>query len=106
MPYLMLKSCFRVTQVSITFKRISMKKIYLSLFMFLVGFGSFKAQAGHVQGAEIGYTSIAPNVYQVRLKVYRDCMAISLPTTLPINLKADGCNTGRSVTVNRVGNPR
>ncbi len=84
-----------------------MKKFYALLLFLLSGLGIEKtAFAGHVQGAELGYTCLAPNLYAVRLKVYRDCAALSLPTTLPVNLKAGGCNNGRTVIVTRVGNPR
>lgn len=84
-----------------------MKKIYLCLTLLLISaFVKKETFAGHIQGAEIGYSCVAPNVYNVTLRVYRDCMAISLPNTLTLNMKAGSCNNGRNVTVNKVGLPR
>lgn len=64
-----------------------------------------EASASHFQGAELTYACMAPNVYVVNLKMYRDCSGIPAPATMFLDLKSQGCNAGRSVTMARVGQP-
>ncbi|MBK0403983.1 T9SS type A sorting domain-containing protein [Adhaeribacter sp. BT258] len=60
-------------------------------------------EATHVQGTEMNYTCAAPGVYLVKLKMYRDCSGIAAPTTASLNIKSQGCNAGRNVTMTKVG---
>ncbi|HSI89495.1 MAG TPA: hypothetical protein VK927_00190, partial [Adhaeribacter sp.] len=65
--------------------------------------GALQTQASHVQGSELTYTCIAPNMYVVNLKLYRDCSGATAPTTASLVLKSQGCNNGRSQAMTKVG---
>ena len=67
-------------------------------------------QATHVQGTEMTYVCTAPGVYEVKLKIYRDCSGIPAPATASLNIKSQGCNPGRSINMSKIssgviGNP-
>ncbi|HSI91295.1 MAG TPA: hypothetical protein VK927_09270, partial [Adhaeribacter sp.] len=62
--------------------------------------------ASHLQGAEVTYACVSPNVYLIYYKVYRDCSGLSIPATATVNLRSPGCNTGRSVNMTMVGSPQ
>lgn len=87
-----------------------MKKLTLSfqsaLTVLFLLFGSVQAWATHAMWSELTYSCASPGTYVVQLKIYRDCGATSLPATTTVNLKAPGCNNGRSVTVQKLANTR
>ena len=86
-----------------------MKKI-LHLGSLLVAFllvcFSQRASASHFQGGDLTYACVAPGVYTVNLKLYRDCSGATAPNTASLDIKSPGCNNGRSVTLNKVGGNR
>jgi hypothetical protein len=61
---------------------------YLKIYILLltVSFFSHNAQASHAAAADLSYTCIGNNRYQVTLKMYRDCSGITLTTTPIINI--------------------
>ena len=61
----------------------------------------FQAQAGHTLWSELTYNCVAPGIYAVNLKMYRDCGGPMAPGSYVLNLKSPGCNTGRSVNMNK-----
>lgn len=63
-------------------------------------------QANHFQAATLAYSCLAPGVYVANLKVYRDCSGATAPSTAVLNLKSPGCNTGRTITMTKVGATR
>lgn len=65
-----------------------------------------QVQAGHVMWADINYSCVAPGVYSINTTIYRDCAGPGMPTTIPVDLKAPGCNVGRTVNLARVGGTR
>jgi hypothetical protein len=69
----------------------------------LLGASSSDLFASHFMGATISYQQVAPNTYIVNYSVYRDCATITLPSTVSLNLKSAGCNTGRTATLTAVG---
>lgn len=85
-----------------------MKKNLCLLFSFgallLAGFMfPLQTQAGHYMGSELTYLSVAPNVYVVTLKYYRDCGGIDLGTAETLNIKSVGCSAGRNIPLNQSG---
>ena len=62
----------------------------LFLLMLCLGFG-YQAQASHVQGGDLTYTSLGGNQYRVVLHLYRDCSGATLPTSMSLLVK-NGCN--------------
>ena len=52
-----------------------------------------EADASHIIGGQISYTATTtPNVYTVRLSLYRDCDGINLPSGAPIRWRVSGTN--------------
>jgi len=70
--------------------RVLLRFFTLSLLALCLGF-SYRAQASHVQGGDLTYTSLGGNQYQVVLHLYRDCSGVTLPISMSLNVK-DGCN--------------
>ncbi len=62
-----------------------------------------KTYASHTQGSDLTYTCIAPGIYVVNLRVYRDCTGIAAPTSASLNMRSPGCNAGRSQAMTKVG---
>jgi len=62
-----------------------------------------QAQASHFQGGDMTYVCVAPNMYSVNLKLYRDCTGASAPASATLNIKSPGCNSGRNITMTKVG---
>ena len=87
-----------------------MKKILRNFFaaavtLFAVGMVQ-NSYATHVQGGDMTYISVAPGIYTVNLKIYRDCSGIVAPTTASLKISSPGCNSGRNITMTKVGNNR
>src|SRR5688572_5662656 len=87
-----------------------MKKLLRSVGAAIYGFllisFTIQAKAGHTLWSDLTYSCVSPGVYVVQLKVYRDCAALGMPATVPVNVKAPGCNTGRSIAMQRLPNSR
>ncbi len=78
-----------------------MKKI-LHLVALLLFATTIPATASHYLGGEISYQQLSSNAYQVTLKTYRDCAGAGASTTATVNLRAPGCNTGKSIALTLV----
>lgn len=76
------------------------------LVAFLLVCFSQRASASHFQGGDLTYACVAPGVYTVNLKLYRDCTGSPAPNSADLDIKSPGCNNGRSVTLNKVGGNR
>lgn len=84
-----------------------MKKLFLSLGMAFAGLFTFstQSQASHQMASDLTYAAVAPNMYVVTLKFYRDCSGILEAATYPLSIKSPGCNTARPVvSMPKVGN--
>ena len=66
-----------------------LRLLFLSLAFFT--FGAQDAQASHFAGADITYTCVGPNQYLVTLTLYRDCVGVGMPTSVPIGLNSASC---------------
>src|SRR5688572_25983052 len=64
------------------------------------------ATASHFQGGDMTYVCVAPGIYTVNLKLYRDCSGATAPATASLNIKSQGCNNGRMLSMTKVGNSR
>lgn len=74
------------------------------IFVFLVlGIGSQQAMATHALGAEINYSCLGPNRYEVKLKFYRDCNGISIGSSQTVTYSSATCNVSSSISVSQVG---
>ena len=73
-------------------------------------FAGNQAWATHAAGSDLTYINIAPNMYLVQYKLFRDCSGITMGNTETITFRAPGCNaTAQTSTVTlggkTVGNP-
>lgn len=57
-------------------------------------FLGFEAQASHLAGAELSYTCLGNNRYQVTLKLYQDCNGINLPNSINLGITGSGTCSG------------
>ncbi|MBK0403986.1 T9SS type A sorting domain-containing protein [Adhaeribacter sp. BT258] len=75
-----------------------MKKLIPLLAFFFLG-TSLVSVASHDLGGEIAYLQTGTDSYQVTYKHYRDCTGAPIPATMDLELKAPGCNSGRTVVL-------
>ncbi|CAN5637141.1 hypothetical protein BH11BAC2_BH11BAC2_11410 [soil metagenome] len=59
---------------------------------------SKNAQASHAMGADLTYQCMGGNTYKVRLSFYRDCIGISAPANVYVNIKSASCGQNIGVT--------
>ena len=72
---------------------------HFRLLLLLLAFFTFSAQdvqASHFAGADITYTCVGPNQYLVTLTLYRDCVGIGMPTSVPLGLSSASCGLSPS----------
>ncbi|GAB3828862.1 gliding motility-associated C-terminal domain-containing protein [Hymenobacter jeollabukensis] len=85
----------------------SFTRLFLVCLLLLTG--SQFARASHLQGGELRYRPLGGNLYEVTLRMYRDCSGINVPPTVTLNCRQGGCTTNvprdTSVTMNQVGTP-
>lgn len=62
------------------------------------------AYSSHAQSADITYTCVGGNTYNVRLSFYRDCAGVAAPNTVTINIASASCNENFNITMNRIAN--
>src|SRR6478609_11218716 len=71
-----------------------------TVLVFLLMLSGYKARAYHENfiGNEITYEQTGANTFQVYLIIYQGCN-VPQPTSQILNIKAPGCNNGRSFNV-------
>ena len=74
-----------------------MKKALLLISIIFLGFTS--SYATHLMGAEITYTHVGGNDYEVTLIVYRDCSGVNLSTTSQ-NVDFESASCGQNFNQN------
>ncbi|HAA01657.1 MAG TPA: PKD domain-containing protein [Flavobacteriales bacterium] len=62
------------------------------------------AYSTHAQSADITYTCVGGNTYNVRLAFYRDCAGVAAPNTVSINVASVSCGQNFNVNMNRIPN--
>ena len=70
----------------------------LSFFLLFIGFSAF---AGPELGGEISYKRLTKYSYLVKYTHYRDCQGTPLASTIKLNVKSPGCNSGYDVPLNQ-----
>ncbi|HRH66488.1 MAG TPA: hypothetical protein PLU53_09345, partial [Bacteroidia bacterium] len=60
------------------------------------------SEATHISGADITYTWVSGNTYQLSLALYRDCSGVSAPTSVSVSYSSVSCNYNLSVTLNKL----
>lgn len=72
--------------------------LLLSLFLFWGKIG----HTTHAQGADLTYTCLGNNEYEVQASFYRDCEGINAPATVDVDISSDNCNENLSITLDQV----
>jgi len=84
--------------VAINFPITKTLKRLLSIALFLLAFN--QAEASHIVGAEMTYTCIGPNTYEITLNIYWDCGAIAtLENSYDIDYSSISCGQSGIFTV-------
>jgi len=82
-----------------------MKNTTLLKFVLGVIFAFFTIQstkATHLAGADLTYTCLGGNQYQIELTWYRDCAGTTLANTETVNIRSASLNYNQNITVTRV----
>src|SRR5688572_6740410 len=62
-------------------------------------FSARSTQASHYQGSDLTYGFVAPGVYQVVFKVYRDCSGATLGSSYNLTIQCANGGASRTVTM-------
>ncbi len=100
--FIFLVSTYFLTPLPFTMNKKLQKLLALSIALLFTGFG-YNARASHSMGSELTYACIGPGMYVATLKIYRDCTGAGAPSAATLNMRAPGCNTGRSQPMTKVG---
>jgi gliding motility-associated-like protein len=65
---------------------------------FLFCFQSHKATASHAMGADLTYECLGGNTYRLRVSFYRDCIGISAPNNVFVNVRSNSCGQNLGIT--------
>jgi len=57
------------------------------------------AKATHAMGADLTYTCVGPNTYEIRLNFYRDCDGIAASPTTSVDISSVSCGLSYSLTL-------
>jgi hypothetical protein len=72
-----------------------MKHLYSTIILIFILFLSYNAElrATHAMGADLTYSCLGNNRYNVRLQFYRDCNGINAAVTETVQVSAPGCTS-------------
>ncbi len=76
--------------------------LLLALICFFVSLQQ-KVYASHAMGADLTYTCLGNDQYEISLTFYRDCDGISAPTAPVIDIASATCGVTTSITLTQVG---
>lgn len=77
--------------------KLILRNLVISLFVLLTC-SMQRALASHSMGADLTYTCLGGNTYQLRLSFYRDCIGIAAPTNAFINISSVSCGQTLGIT--------
>jgi len=77
-------------------------RLLLSILAF--NFASTESYASHAQSADLTYTCLGGNQYQINLSFYRDCAGVAAPNTVNITISSATCGQNFNSTLNRIAN--
>lgn len=63
-----------------------------------------KTHATHAQSADLTYTCLGGNQYQINLSFYRDCAGVAAPNNVTINVSSATCGQNLNITLNQIPN--
>lgn len=81
-------------------------RTYLRLLLSILAFmyASTESYASHAQSADLTYTCLGGNQYQINLSFYRDCAGVAAPNNVNITISSASCNQNFNATLNRIAN--
>lgn len=71
---------------------------FTALFFLLSG----KVDATHSAGADLTYTWVSGNTFQVTVSFYRDCAGVAAPNSITLNARSSSCNKNQNYTLNMI----
>ncbi len=74
----------------------NLRHLWLLLAGVLITFSAQQARASHAIGGDMSYLNVAPGIYFVQYRFYRDCSGISAPGTFTLTYEATGCGPGNT----------
>jgi gliding motility-associated-like protein len=77
------------------------RRITLLLLLLPALFAPLKSWASHAMGADLTYTCVGPDTYEIRLTFFRDCGGISAPATVNIAFESVSCGLTTNITLNQ-----
>ncbi len=78
------------------------------LFFFLMSMSLLNSKstfATHSAGAELSYTWISGNNFEVKASFFRDCAGVSAPNSISLNVKSASCGKNIDFTLNKEAGP-
>ena len=73
---------------------------YFMLTILLITYPT-KSNATHISGADLTYTWVSGNTFELELTLYRDCSGITAPNSVSINYKSATCGYNLNVVLNK-----
>jgi hypothetical protein len=85
--------------------RLSWKQAYIILLFPILLLIADHSHAGHILSADITYQQTAPGTYQIKVRYYRDCQGLPLPSQVTICYSSVSCGFSNTMTLNQSGSP-
>lgn len=77
-----------------------MNRLLTPLLLFLAALAApHLSRASHAMGADLTYTCLGPNTYEIRLTFFRDCGGIAAPTSATVNFESVSCGLTATLTL-------
>lgn len=93
-----MKKIIQSGRVSISIRSI----LQMAVLFFILFCLNFTASATHISGADITYTWVSGNTYNLDLTLYRDCSGVSAPNNVSVSYSSVSCGYNLNVTLNKL----
>ncbi|HNP50140.1 MAG TPA: hypothetical protein PKL85_14945, partial [Bacteroidia bacterium] len=93
-----MKKIIQSGRVSISIRSI----LQMAVLFFILLCLNFTASATHISGADITYTWVSGNTYNLDLTLYRDCSGVSAPNNVSVSYSSVSCGYNLNVTLNKL----
>jgi gliding motility-associated-like protein len=80
----------------------NLRKWILLITIVILSSATAELRASHAMGADMTYECLGSNTYKIRVSFYRDCIGVSAPGNVYVNVRSTSCNQNLGVTCNRI----